>query len=96
VRLTEQLMRRTDSDPTLLAAILDQVEPTATGLHRLAIRWPADLTAPVVAALDALSAQGREVVDLGAVIGREFDLAIVERVYPELDVLSGLDEASAL
>jgi hypothetical protein len=49
-----------------------------------------------VAALDALSAQGREDVDLGAVIGREFDLAIVERVYPELDVLSGLDEASAL
>jgi DNA-binding NarL/FixJ family response regulator len=95
-RLAEQLMRRTDSDPTLLAAILDQVEPTANGLHRLAIRWPGELTAPVVAALDALSEQSRAVIDLGAVIGREFDLAIVERVYPELEVLSGLEEASAL
>ena len=95
-RLTEQLLRRTDSDPTLLAAILDQVEPTATGLHRLAIRWPGELAAPVVAALDALSEQGRAVIDVGAVIGREFDLAIVERVYPELEVLSGLEEASSL
>ncbi|GIH08745.1 hypothetical protein Rhe02_68120 [Rhizocola hellebori] len=95
-RLAEQLMRRTDSDPTLLAAILDQVEPTANGLHRLAIRWPGELAAPVVTVLAALGEQARAVIDLAAVIGREFDLAIVERVYPELDVLSGLEEAASL
>ncbi len=95
-RLAEQLLRRTDSDPTLLAEILDQVDPAADGLHRVALRWPQERAEPVLERLRALSPSAREVIDVGSVIGREFDLAIVERVCAPMDVLSGLDEASAL
>jgi DNA-binding CsgD family transcriptional regulator len=95
-RLAEQLLRRTDSDPTLLDAILDQVSPTADGFQRVPLRWPPSLTAEILSTLDGLPSLAREVLEVGAVIGREFDLAIVERACPGVDVLSGLEAAEEL
>ncbi|GAA2397136.1 hypothetical protein Cme02nite_60500 [Catellatospora methionotrophica] len=94
-RLVEQLLRRTDADPTVLAAIADQVDADGDGLYRLPLRWPEELAEPVRAALRALEPGARETVTAAAVIGREFDLAILEGVCPEQDVLSGLDDAAA-
>jgi DNA-binding CsgD family transcriptional regulator len=95
-RLAEQLLRRTDSDPTLLAAILDQVPPSLDGFQRVPLTWPSSMAGEVLSTLDSLEAEAREVVEVGSVIGREFDLAIVERACPGLDVLSGLEAAAAL
>jgi DNA-binding CsgD family transcriptional regulator len=95
-RLAEQLLRRTDSDPTLLAAVLDQVPSDADGLQRVPLRWPTSLTADILSTLDSLPPVPREVIEAGAVIGREFDLAIVERTLPGVDVLAGLDAAAEL
>lgn len=95
-RLAEQLLRRTDSDPTLLSEILDQVDPQSTGLQRVPVRWPSSAAGPVVAVLAGLEDQARQVIDVAAVIGREFDLAILERACSELDVLSGLEAAADL
>ncbi|WP_144121637.1 helix-turn-helix transcriptional regulator [Catellatospora sichuanensis] len=94
-RLLEQLLRRTDADPTVLAAIADQVDGDGDGLHRLPLRWPEELAEPVRAALRSLEPGARETVTAAAVIGREFDLAILEGVCPGQDVLSGLDDAAA-
>ncbi|MFC7242766.1 LuxR C-terminal-related transcriptional regulator [Catellatospora aurea] len=93
-RLVEQLLRRTDADPTVLAAIADQVDADGDGLHRLPLRWPDELAEPVRAALRSLTPQARETVTAAAVIGREFDLAILEGACPDTDVLSGLDDAA--
>ncbi|MEU7822097.1 LuxR C-terminal-related transcriptional regulator [Catellatospora sp. NPDC049133] len=93
-RLVEQLLRRTDADPTVLAAIADQVDTDGDGLHRLPLRWPEELAEPVRAALSSLTSQARATVTAAAVIGREFDLAILEGACPDIDVLSGLDDAS--
>lgn len=93
-RLVEQLLRRTDADPTVLAAIADQVDADGDGLHRLPLRWPEELAEPVRAALRSLAPQARETVTAAAVIGREFDLAILEGACPDLDILSGLDDAA--
>ncbi|MEU8003332.1 LuxR C-terminal-related transcriptional regulator [Catellatospora sp. NPDC049111] len=93
-RLVEQLLRRTDADPTVLAAIADQVDTDGDGLHRLPLRWPDELAEPVRAALRSLTPQARETVTAAAVIGREFDLAILEGACPDVDVLSGLDDAA--
>jgi len=95
-RLAEQLLRRTDSDPTLLATVLDQVPSDADGLRRVPLRWPHSLAADTLSTLDSLPPFAREVTEVGAVIGREFDLAIVERALPGVDVLAGLDAAAAI
>ncbi|WP_230690392.1 hypothetical protein, partial [Catellatospora paridis] len=94
-RLVEQLLRRTDADPTVLAAIADQVDGDGDGLYRVPLRWPEELAEPVRAALRSLEPGARETVTAAAVIGREFDLSILEGVCPDLDVLSGLDDAAA-
>ncbi|GIG01429.1 helix-turn-helix transcriptional regulator [Catellatospora citrea] len=94
-RLVEQLLRRTDADPTVLAAIADQVDGDGDGLYRVPLRWPEELAEPVRAALRSLEPDARETVTAAAVIGREFDLSILEGVCPDLDVLSGLDDAAA-
>lgn len=93
-RLVDQLLRRTDADPTVLAAIADQVDTDGDGLHRLPLRWPDELAEPVRAALRSLTPPARETVTAAAVIGREFDLAILEGACPDVDVLSGLDDAA--
>ncbi|MEU8077302.1 LuxR C-terminal-related transcriptional regulator [Catellatospora citrea] len=94
-RLVEQLLRRTDADPTVLAAIADQVDGDGDGLYRVPLRWPEELAEPVRVALRSLEPGARETVTAAAVIGREFDLSILEGVCPDLDVLSGLDDAAA-
>ncbi|MDI1460109.1 LuxR C-terminal-related transcriptional regulator [Catellatospora sp. KI3] len=92
-RLVEQLLRRTDADPALLSAVADQVDPDGDVLHRIPLRWPPEQVAAVRAALAALGPHGRAVAGAGAVIGREFDLAILEGACPDTDVPTGLEEA---
>ncbi|GIF79510.1 helix-turn-helix transcriptional regulator [Catellatospora bangladeshensis] len=91
-RLVEQLLRRTDADPTVLEAILDQVDTDADGLHRVPLRWPDELADPARVSMLSLSPDSRAVVGAAAVIGREFDLAILEGVCPGGDVLGGLED----
>ncbi|GHJ46290.1 hypothetical protein Cs7R123_36320 [Catellatospora sp. TT07R-123] len=92
-RLVEQLLRRTDADPALLSAVADQVDPDGDVLHRIPLRWPPEQVAAVRATLAGLGPHGRAVTGAGAVIGREFDLAILEGACPDVDVLTGLEEA---
>jgi DNA-binding CsgD family transcriptional regulator len=91
-RLVEQLLRRTDGDRTLFAAIADQVDPDADGLHRAPVRWPQPEIESVRTMLAGVSAPGYQVLAAAAVIGREFDLSILELLCAEVDVLAGLDE----
>ncbi|MEV4413702.1 LuxR C-terminal-related transcriptional regulator [Catellatospora sp. NPDC049609] len=91
-RLVEQLLRRTDADPTVLDAILDQVDTDADGLHRVPLRWPDELADPARVSMLSLSPDSRAVVGAAAVIGREFDLSILEGVCGDRDVLGGLDD----
>ncbi|MBV1849940.1 helix-turn-helix domain-containing protein [Catellatospora tritici] len=92
-RLVEQLLRRTDADRALLSAVADQVDPDGDVLHRIPLRWPPEQVAAVREALTGLGPHGRAVAGAGAVIGREFDLAILEGACPDVEVLAGLEEA---
>lgn len=94
-RLVEQLLRRTDADPTLFAAIVDQVDLDADGLHRVPLRWPDAEVDGARAMLTGLSAPAYRVLAAAAVIGREFDLSILELLCAEVDFLAGLDEVRA-
>ncbi|MGY0232958.1 LuxR C-terminal-related transcriptional regulator [Longispora urticae] len=77
-----ELRRRTEGNPHLLAEIVPHL--TAAELdgrgERLPIRWPAEARAAAAARIDALGPATRAVLATASVIGREFDLAILERV----------------
>ncbi|WP_412539204.1 LuxR C-terminal-related transcriptional regulator [Longispora sp. K20-0274] len=77
-----ELRRRTEGNPHLLAEIVPHL--TADDLDgrgdRLPIRWPAEARAEAAARIDALDPATRAVLATASVIGREFDLAILERV----------------
>ncbi|MEV6522838.1 LuxR C-terminal-related transcriptional regulator [Longispora sp. NPDC051575] len=77
-----ELRRRTEGNPHLLAEIVPHL--TAAELDgrgdRLPIRWPAEARAAAAARIDALGPATRAVLATASVIGREFDLAILERV----------------
>lgn len=93
--LLDQLLRRTGGDLDLLAQIRDQVDLTSDGLDRLPIQWPAERVEPLLARIAGLSRPGRAVLDAASVIGREFDLSVLERMDETIDVPAGLDEALA-
>src|SRR4051794_6202596 len=86
-RLTEQLLRRADGDPTLLAAVAGQVDPDGDGLHRVPLSWPAAELDGVRERLDALTPASAQALAAASVIGREFDVSILEALCPGLDVL---------
>jgi DNA-binding CsgD family transcriptional regulator len=95
-RLVEQLLRRADGDRTLLAAVADQVDPDADGLHRVPVRWPQAEIESVRTMLAGVSPSAYQVLAASAVIGREFDLSILELLCAEVDVLAGLDEVRSV
>ncbi|WP_020520611.1 helix-turn-helix transcriptional regulator [Catelliglobosispora koreensis] len=92
-RLAEQLWRRTGGEREWLTAVLDQIDPSHDGLHRVPVEFPEELTAPLKARLLAVSPQARAVLEAASVLGREFDLALLERMLSNVDVLEGLAEA---
>jgi DNA-binding CsgD family transcriptional regulator len=93
LRLADQLVRRTGGDRDLLASILDQLDPESDGLYRVPIEFGVEVTEPLKARLEALAPQARAVLEAAAVLGREFDLALLERMLSEVDTLAGLAEA---
>lgn len=75
-----QLRQRTGGNPGLLLAVAPQVDPAASGHERLTIRWPQTERSEAERQLARLSESARAALAAAAVIGREFDLAILEQV----------------
>jgi predicted ATPase/class 3 adenylate cyclase len=83
--LIEVLTRRTDGNPFFIEQLLrylDEQKLLVTGETGLTLtetngRIPADVRAVLIARLDCLSAEVREVVQTAAVLGREFELPIL-------------------
>jgi DNA-binding SARP family transcriptional activator/DNA-binding CsgD family transcriptional regulator len=92
--LASQLRQRTGGNPGLVLAVADQLDPDATGHERLNIRWPEPERAEAEQQVAGLRDRPRAVLATAAVIGREFDLAILERVLAGAgDLVRALDEA---
>ncbi|WP_027341812.1 helix-turn-helix transcriptional regulator [Hamadaea tsunoensis] len=87
-----QLTRRTDGSPTLLSAVAGQLREGEDGRRRVPLRWPETVTASVAPRLAALSPGTRDILRFASVIGREFDLSLVEEVGGE-PALGAVDEA---
>lgn len=96
--LAHALYLRSDGNPFVaeeLMAALDasgQLRADASGARRLAegtLRLPLSLRAAVLARLEGLSAEARRVLTIAAVIGREFQFDVLQRV-------AGVDEAALL
>jgi DNA-binding CsgD family transcriptional regulator len=82
-RLVAELTRRCDGNPGLLCDLVRRLDGTRlrdSGVERLVLDWPADVRAAAQAALAPLDRPTREVLETASVIGREFDLAILERI----------------
>ncbi|MEV6968171.1 LuxR C-terminal-related transcriptional regulator [Hamadaea sp. NPDC051192] len=90
--LATQLRRRTDGSPALLTAIAGQLRESDDGRRRVALRWPESATAPITGRLAALTEPARHVLGIASVVGREFDLSIVEEVAGDA-ALPALEEA---
>ena len=92
-----QLCRRTDGNPRLISDVIEQVDPAAAAAvaagERLQITWPEEARAAVDARLATIGADSRQMLALAAVIGREFDVDILERIAGPDDVVDALDEA---
>jgi len=93
-----QLRRRTDGNPYLVGVVVGQVDPADARtnlLDRLAISWPEEIRTAAEARLAVLSPASRAVLAAAAVIGREFDLVLLERIAirSDGDVIDALDEA---
>ena len=78
--------------------MIEQIDPAtaaaAAAGERLEIAWPDEVRAAVQARLAALDSGSRRVLALAVLIGREFDVDILERVSPpDEDVVDALDEA---
>jgi predicted ATPase len=84
-KLTKAVLENGDRD-NRVAAVL-----TASPLPGLAI--PATLHASLIARLDRLGLIAKEVVQIGAVVGREFGYDLIERVArrPGAELKAGLD-----
>ncbi|MBB5871423.1 DNA-binding CsgD family transcriptional regulator/nitroreductase [Allocatelliglobosispora scoriae] len=91
-QLAHQLWRRTDGAPAVLSAIAGQVRPGDDGRRRVTLRWPDALAAETAARLAGLSVAAHRALGIAAVVGREFDLSIVEPVIGD-GALVALDEA---
>ncbi|NUO58049.1 MAG: hypothetical protein HOV78_15375 [Hamadaea sp.] len=90
--LATQLRRRSDGSPALLTAIAGQLRESDDGRRRLALRWPESATAPIAERLTVLTEPARHVLAVASVVGREFDLSIVEEVAGDA-ALPSLEEA---
>ena len=102
-----QLCRRTDGNPRLIADVIEQIDPEAAAAaaagERLEITWPEDARSAVEYRLAPLGAESRRTLAWAAVIGREFDVDILERLMSgartgptspsDTDVVDALDEA---
>jgi DNA-binding CsgD family transcriptional regulator len=92
-----QLHRRTDGNPHLIGEVAGQfaaADPRAAELGPLPVVWPPRVVAAARDRLGGLAATTRRVLAGAAVIGREFDLAVVEAVAgSEVDVVAALDDA---
>ena len=90
--LIEHLVRRTDGIPLFveeLARIVTdswtraQARGESTTVEAFAARVsPSTINELLLARLDCLSEEGREVAQLGAVLGREFSYKLIQRVSP--------------
>lgn len=98
-RTVADLTRRCDGNPALLADVCRQIDPRQlpeTGMDRLAIDWPNELRALANEAIESLDDQTRQVLAAASVIGREFDLGILERLVPAgADPVRAIDAALA-
>ncbi|WP_018348743.1 LuxR C-terminal-related transcriptional regulator [Longispora albida] len=87
-----ELHRRTEGNPRLLAEVVPQLDRDGAlhgGTGRLPIRWPAAFREPAQLAIARVLPAHHAVLAAAAVIGREFDLSILERVAG--DALPALD-----
>jgi DNA-binding CsgD family transcriptional regulator len=92
--LSGQLRRRTDGSPSLLTAVAGQLRDSDDGRRRVALRWPETATAGLGERLAELRPATRQMLGVASVVGREFDLSIVEAVGAAA-TLPAMDEALA-
>lgn len=92
--LAAQLRRRTDGSPSLLTAVAGQLADGDDGRRRTALRWPETATAPIEERLTAAGPAVRDVLGIASVVGREFDVSIVETISGA-GALPALDAAIA-
>lgn len=90
--LAGQLARRTDGSPSLVTAVAGQLRESDDGRRRVQLRWPQSATEAVERKLAGVSDGTRKVLGAASVIGREFDLSIVEAVAGDAS-LPAIDEA---
>jgi DNA-binding CsgD family transcriptional regulator len=82
-RVVAELARRCDGNPSLLRDLVRRLDGTrlrSSGVERLVLDWPRDVKAAAQVALAPLDRSTREVLETASVIGREFDLAILDRM----------------
>jgi DNA-binding NarL/FixJ family response regulator len=98
-RVVSELARRCDGNPGLMRDLirrLDSAQLRESGVDRLVLDWPSDVRAAATVALTPLDDHTRAVLEAASVIGREFDLAILERIVADgLDPILAIDIALA-
>ena len=104
--LTEFMIKATEGNPLFITELLahfgesrgfGRAEPTGAPVALSDIGLPKGIRQLIGRRLMRLSRASRSVLTLGAVIGREFDLPLVEAVanLPEGELLDGIEEAVA-
>src|SRR5205807_7572649 len=86
----ETLQARTDGNPFFLEALLD------AGLTRVGTAMPVDVAELVVSRVEALGPSVKRVLEVAAILGREFDpvlAAAVARIETN-DAMAALDRAA--
>lgn len=85
-RVVAELTRRCDGNPALLRELAERIDAahaTGQGVQPLILDWPAEVRAAAQHRLAPLPVEARDVLAVASVIGREFDLAVLERLVPE-------------
>jgi DNA-binding CsgD family transcriptional regulator len=95
-RVVAELTRRCDGNPALLidlAGRIDAVHVGEQGVQPLVLDWPAEVRAAAQNLLAPLPEEVRNVLAVASVIGREFDLAVLERVEAVTNPIEAIDVA---
>ncbi|WP_434301423.1 protein kinase domain-containing protein [Corallococcus exiguus] len=95
------LRRESEGNPFLLVEVVRALAEDAGGLDRLGAValpqrvWAGGMRALVQRRLEKVPRESRELLDVAALLGRELDLAVLERAAPGVDVEAWLTDCAA-
>src|SRR5262249_37270112 len=90
--IIEEIIKRTDGVPLFIEELTKAVVESGDGNATLAaslapeLGIPATLHASLIARLDRLGPRGREIGQIGSVLGREFGYDLIDAVAPQQSV----------